>query len=187
MTKRTFIAIKINPTENLLYRIYYLKKHLSEDNINWIKIDHFHITLRFIGDTPIGSIESISKSIEKVMLNYHSFDLNIKGISVFGSHYKPKIIWAGVEPKEILQKIAESIDKELCALGFEIDRQNFVPHLTLGRIRKLKDKSHFFNVIEKPDSEVIQTETVKSVVFFESQLKQNGAVYNVLDQIQLKP
>lgn len=186
MTLRTFIALKINPTEKFLRRIYYLKTNLADENINWIKEDHFHITLKFIGGTPVDHIEQIANIVEQETSDLFSFDLTVSGISLFGSKYSPRVIWAGVEPENELRKMSDRIDQGLIRLGFETGRQNFVPHITLARIRKLRNKSHFNNVVDKLDNEIIQTETIESIIFYESVLKKSGAQYNVLKEIKLK-
>jgi 2'-5' RNA ligase len=185
MIRRTFIAIKIYPTEELLRRICFLKHHLSEENINWIKSDHFHLTLRFIGNTQEYEFPNISKSIKKIALNKKPFVLSVSGIKTFGSRYSPKVIWAGVEPMEKLKQLALEIDSELEYLEFSRDRQNFVPHLTLARIRKLQNKDYFFNVLDKMDNKLILEEEITSVIFYESILKQRGAVYNILEEVKL--
>lgn len=186
MNKRIFIAIKINPTKELLRRIYYLKRNLVEENINWIKEDHFHLTLRFIGETSADKIETIGNILENEFTVFNSFDLDVLGISLFGSKHSPRVIWADVEPKNKIHEMAHAINQNLIPLGFEADRQNFVPHLTIARIRKLKNKKHFHNVIDRLDNEIIQTERINTVILFESNLKRTGAVYNILKEVKLK-
>jgi 2'-5' RNA ligase len=185
MTKRTFIGIKINPTEELLRRIYYLKKNLSQDNINWIREDHFHLTLRFLGETPLNRLEEVQQLLKRLTSQYSPFEMEVSGIHLFGSKHSPKVIWAGVQPHDLLLEMALKIDVFLTTLGFSSDRQNFVPHLSLARIRKLKDKDHFHQVIEKSPNGFIQNELVESVLFYESVLKPKGAEYQILGEFPL--
>lgn len=186
MIKRTFIAIKINPTEELLRRIYYLQNNLKNENINWIKEDRFHITLRFIGNTPVKKISDVVEMIEKKVSDLYTFNIIIKGISVFGSYYNPRVIWAGVEPIQILKEVVQKLDSGLNNLGFSMDRQNFVPHLSIARIRKIKDKNYFQKVIDNIDDNVLHSELVESFVLYESLLEQRGAVYKVIKEIKLR-
>ncbi len=185
MTKRTFIAITINPTEEMLRRIHYLKKNLIEENINWIKEAHLHITLRFLGYTPADKLKGIEEELQKTVARFKRIDLSLSGIHLFGSKHSPKVIWIGVEPTETLKKWSSEIDKALAPLGFGKDRQNFVPHITIARIRKLKDKDFFNKVMSLADQTAIQVEQVEGIIFYESVLKNTGAEYSVLKVFDL--
>lgn len=184
--KRTFLAIKINPTKELLSRIDFFKQHLAHENINWIKKSQFHITLRFIGDTPDHLIEAIGNDFVEEFSNSSAFQLKLEGISLFGSKHQPRVIWVGAQPFELLQNMAATVDKSLSKLGFKRDRQNYVPHLTLARIRKLNDKRHFHRVMDSSDKGFIQSEVINSVIFYESILEKTGVVYHTLKEIDLR-
>jgi 2'-5' RNA ligase len=74
----------------------------------------------------------------------------------------------------------KTVQKEMEQFGFESDRQNIVPHLTLGRLKFLKDKQLFQKVIDanmEIHSDVIQT---KECVLYESKLQKEGPRYIVL-------
>jgi len=183
--KRTFVAIKINPTEELLGRIDFFKEHLSHENINWIKESQFHITLRFIGDTPKDIIDDMANEMLQEFFGFSAFQLNLSGISVFGSKHHPRVIWVGAQPTDLLRTMAEKVDESINKFGFKRDRQNFVPHLSLARIRKLKDLNHFHRVLDLSNKAFIQSEMIDSLVFYESILKNTGAVYKAIKMIDL--
>jgi 2'-5' RNA ligase len=90
-----------------------------------------------------------------------------------------------VEPGKIITDLAAEIDQVLTPLGFERDRQNFIPHLSIGRIRKLRNKEFFHRVIESADQNLIQTERIEKIIFYESILKNSGAEYAVLKEFSL--
>lgn len=183
--KRTFVAIKINPTEELLSRIDFFKQHLAHENINWIRESQFHLTLRFIGDTPDNLIENIGNVFTEEFSKVSVFLLNLKGISIFGSKHQPRVIWVGAQPSELLQKMAKKTDECLNKFGIKRDRQNYVPHLTLARIRKLNDKQQFHRVLDSSAKGFIQSEMITNVIFYESILKNTGAVYRIIKKIDL--
>lgn len=186
MTKRLFIAIKIDPTEELFRRINFLKRNLEEENINWIREDHLHITLRFLGNTPERKIAGLVSSVEKSLSQFEPFELSLEGLSFFGSRYSPKVIWAGVEPKQNLENIFNEINKAIAVFGFKVDRQNFVPHLSIARIRKLKEKAFFHQVIEKADLSQIQKQQINTIILYESILHPRGAEYKIVKKFQLQ-
>jgi 2'-5' RNA ligase len=67
----------------------------------------------------------------------------------------------------------------LAASGFETDRQNLVPHLTLGRIKMLQDKILFQRIIERYKDLLSKDEMAGKMILFESILKPSGPVYIV--------
>ncbi len=185
MSKRLFIAIKINPTEELLGRVSLFQENLKEENINWIKPDHFHLTLKFLGKTSLNKIEGMVKVLEKCIKKELAFNLSLSEHGVFGSKYSPRVIWVGVEPEQKLINLSRSISFEMEGFGFELDRQNFVPHLTIARIRKLKNKAHFQQVFERLGSRIQFQQEISEVILFESKLQSKGAEYIELAKIPL--
>jgi 2'-5' RNA ligase len=65
-------------------------------------------------------------------------------------------------------------------LGFEPDRQNIVPHLTLGRIKILHDKQGFQKVVEQLRSIKSKSLICDSFILYESILKIEGPEYKAL-------
>jgi 2'-5' RNA ligase len=78
------------------------------------------------------------------------------------------------------------LHKKLEIVGFENDRQNFVPHLTVGRIKKeLIHKRSFQQKIDPFNSQFIQDVKVNEVILYESILKPTGPVYKVVNCFKL--
>lgn len=185
MSKRLFIAIKINPTEELLRRVCFLKNNLSEENINWIRDDHYHLTLQFLGKTPTKHISSIRKQLNEVIEKSVRFDLQITNVSMFGSKYNPKVLWFGIEKQSEIIKLHADIVEVMKKFGFSTDRQNFVPHLSIARIRKLKNKDHFKKVYERVEQGSFQKQNIQEVVLYESVMSPKGAEYHIVEKFQL--
>ena len=101
----------------------------------------------------------------------------MSGIGIFGSRYDPRVVWAGIEPPEPLASLMKIVQKEMEQHGFEPDRQNTVPHLTLGRIKFLKDKELFKKVIDIHRD--LQSDFIKisESILFESILRKEGPQY----------
>ena len=185
MYKRLFIAIKIDPTEEILRRVYYLKQNLSEENINWIPYEHYHLTLQFLGKTAVSIINELQFSLKNVLLNKKSFDLSIGETALFGSTYAPKVIWIKAGPQNELNNLHHHIQESMMPFGFRNDRQNFVPHLSIARIRKLKNKEHFKRVMEKLPQQKIVYQRIEEVVLYESVLHSRGAQYMEIGRFPL--
>jgi 2'-5' RNA ligase len=144
-----------------------------------------HLTLKFFGETPEERIDDICEVMKAVADKYSSFSVLIDKTGIFGSSYNPRVIWLGIGQNEMLIKLAEELFVKLDENGFERDRQNFVPHLTLARIKEIQNKKHFQAVIDKVKNNTIQEETIGKLSLYESILKPSGAVYVELKSFML--
>jgi 2'-5' RNA ligase len=105
---------------------------------------------------------------------------------IFGSRYDPRVIWLGTNNNQELTALGEDVLNSLDVAGFSRDRQNFVPHLTLGRIKQLTNKKYFQEVIAQYHETFFQKLTVEQFYLFESILQPSGPVYKVLKSYDLK-
>jgi 2'-5' RNA ligase len=96
------------------------------------------------------------------------------------------VIWIGIEPNEKLNAFANEILDQMELLGFEKDRQNFVPHLTIGRIKYTDNKKRFQQTIESYQSIYIQEQTIDRFYLIESKLGTRGPTYSTIENFPLK-
>ncbi|RLD53588.1 MAG: RNA 2',3'-cyclic phosphodiesterase [Bacteroidetes bacterium] len=179
--KRLFAAIKVAPSEAFLARYYALKKNLENEKIKWVDPENIHITMKFFGETPEHHIPAISIALKEAAHQTPHFNYEIQHTGIFGSSYKPRVIWFGIQPHDDIVRLSESIFSELEKIGIEGDRQNFVPHLTIARIKELEDKQFFQKVIDKYREGFIQKEEVNKFHLFESRLSPAGPRYSIID------
>lgn len=184
--KRLFAAIKIHPSTGFI-RIYTeLQNALRIHSIKWVDVNSIHITLKFFGETGEERIPVITNALKKCASGNSLFEIRLRNAGIFGSSYNPRVIWFGIDKNPALEKLAGDVLEAMDHIGFERDRQNFVPHLTVGRIKNIKDKKNFQQIIQKYRSADIQAETVESFHLYESILRQQGPEYKVLESFVLK-
>jgi RNA 2',3'-cyclic 3'-phosphodiesterase len=175
--KRLFAAIKVHPSEEYIRLFNEISSSLRHENIKWVKPENMHLTLKFFGQTDEKQIPLITKAIEIGVAPSKPFTLKIANTGIFGSKYDPKVIWFGIDKRDELDILAKNIFDELTKSGWQQDRQNFIPHLTIGRIKELKDKSLFQQIISKYNAVEIQEEIVTEIILYESILHRNGPLY----------
>ena len=180
MMKRLFAAIKIQPDKNFLDQLLQLKMQLKYEKIKWVEDRNIHVTLKFFGETDERNIPEIEGVLKKVASDNLPFGFRLQSLGVFGSRYDPRVIWVGIDPYEKLVKLMKDLHTELKTIGYEPDRQNLVPHLTLGRIKELKDKQHFQLTIEKYREISTPEMIAMEFLLYESILKREGPVYLVV-------
>lgn len=175
--KRTFIALKIHPGEKMRMIMDYFKQALSAEKIKWVDSEIMHITIAFLGDTDEKIIPSISDKISRMSLNYSPFELIFRSTGVFKNIRDPRVIWIGTETNPVLQNMKMRIDDELSEYGFEKETREFKPHLTIGRIKWIKNTSVLEQAIQRYKDQEIQRELINELIFYESILKPEGPVY----------
>jgi RNA 2',3'-cyclic 3'-phosphodiesterase len=186
MEKRLFIAIKIKPEVPFQTLFQHFKTELKDEPIKWTDIQNIHLTLKFLGETPISSIKPIIGALSEVCKNHDPFRIKIKGCGRFGSSQAPKVLWLGIENQPTLLKLVADIDKSLSIVGFNPEPHKYSPHLTLGRFRSALDNLELFNnLINSSKEKIIQHIEVNEIILFESQLQKSGPKYSVVKSFTL--
>ncbi len=183
--KRLFVAIKIKPQSNFLDIFDELKKGLMHEKIKWVEVNNLHLTLKFFGEIQESKITEIVSALKLGIEKQDKFSLQISTLGIFGSSYSPKLIWAGLQNINPLLQLVSSMNIELEKIDFFQGRQNFVPHLTLGRIKKLSDKNLFRDIISDYKEEYFQEVLVTEVCLFESTLTRDGSIYTIIEKFEL--
>jgi len=150
-----------------------------------VKPENIHITLKFFGETEERRIPEISSVLREVAGRHQPFTTELVNVGIFGSSYSPKVIWFGTDKSEPLKKLGVDILQSVEKIGWEYDRQNFVPHLTIGRIKFIPDKHLFQSVIDEHKKTRMQEVQVESFYLYESILLREGPVYKVLETYKL--
>jgi 2'-5' RNA ligase len=184
--KRLFLAIPLSPEPALLALLQSLSSALDYERINWVKPANMHLTLKFLGPTADEKIPEIVSLINNCVRDVKPFDLKFDKTGIFGSRYQPRVLWLGLsEVSEHLKLLANSNIDAMDAIGFKRDRQNFVPHLTLGRIKNLTDKSRFQQVIGSIPQKTYISTLVNEILLYESVLHKSGPEYYVIQRFKI--
>ncbi|MBE0646372.1 MAG: RNA 2',3'-cyclic phosphodiesterase [Bacteroidales bacterium] len=184
--KRLFAAISTIPDEGFISGYRNLKDALHPHKIKWVEEENLHITLKFFGETSEARIPDICRVVNSVAAELPQFSFNYEGLGVFGSSYNPRVIWAGIRPYDQVSQMIMTLKHELATIGFPADRQNPVPHLTLGRIRSLQDRVAFQKDLDSKKKISSGPMKAEKIVLFESILQPTGPKYLVIDSFPLK-
>ncbi len=183
--KRLFAAVKITPSANFIKLYNSLRADLRFASIKWVPSENIHVTLKFFGETEESRIPDISKALKNASGKHDRFQVELKNVGIFGSSYDPRVIWLGMEKAEPLADLTRSVFDEIEKVGWQRDRQNFVPHLTIGRIKNIPDKRLFQKVIDDNRSANIQIVDISEFHLYESILRREGPIYTILETYRL--
>ena len=183
--KRIFLAIRVPLNDQILSYVSDYHQQFGFMNIRWVKSEYLHMTLKYFGPTDDKSIERIKIMLEKVLKSEESFNINISKLKMFGSKSSPKSLWWGIEEEEKLKDLVHILQRGFDKLGLFVDRQNFVPHITLGRIIKVNSNSFFQKQLSKFSILDPISINVKSLILLESRISKHGPKYIELAEFKL--
>jgi 2'-5' RNA ligase len=98
----------------------------------WVPPDNYHITLRFIGETPRHRAEEIDLAL--AAMRGRAFALTLRGVGTLEKGGRVTALWAGVERNPGLDHLQGKIDTALQRAGIPTERRRFSPHVTLARL-----------------------------------------------------
>lgn len=188
---RSFIAIEL-PRE-VKYELAQLGSKLMDARhpfVKWVDIENVHLTLKFLGNVPGNQISEITEAIKEAVHGISPFRLEISGLGAFPKMAQPRVIWVGIsgETGKLLD-LQQRMDSKLVPLGFAREKQSFVPHLTLARVRdnaSLSDRKDFGRLLSSTKFESRCHITVNSINLMKSQLRPEGPVYSRLFTVSLQ-
>ncbi len=178
---RAFIAISLPGSRQVLERIQ-AELRLKGMKASWTKPGSLHLTLKFLGNLPSNEIEPIQAAMVKTVDPFSRFELSLGRLGVFPDVKAPRILWAGVDGgTDTLEKLFKTLEIHIRALGWKKERQRFLPHITLGRIRKPIFPSRMINLLKDRQigSHLFE---VQGITLFKSELTPSGAIHTPLFQ-----
>ncbi|MBU0529305.1 RNA 2',3'-cyclic phosphodiesterase [bacterium] len=177
---RTFISVtlpkKIVPLSDMLKTTVNSQK----DNVKWVNSGNIHLTLKFLGHTPLETADEINEILKNLVANHSGMELSISGTGCFPKIERPRVLWLGVEGDiEPLQEFVSDLNIKLEKLGFPLDENEYIPHITLARIKyppkDTPDITNFINTSYDPIKF-----NINRIRFMSSELFPNGPIYSIL-------
>jgi len=178
---RAFIAIEIpESVQEILCRIQSVLKGEGL-NLRWVNPANLHLTLKFLGDTPVDSIDAIREKMVRTAKSFEPFTLQATGTGVFPGIKRPRVVWAGIAGNiRTLIDLHHQLDKNLAELGIPSENRPFNAHLTIGRVKGKISTARLERAMAITRHIASDPFIVDQVILFQSDLKPTGPVYTKL-------
>jgi len=185
MGLRCFIAIEL--PEELKRNIYVHVERLkaSGADVKWVPLENLHLTLKFLGDTPEEQLNNINEKLVFLAKAHARFYLQVAQAGVFPNLKHPRVIWIGMRDSEEVIRLQQDIDEAMAELGFERDDKQFTPHLTIGRVKSLKNQDALTQELATLKTVDFGKIEVNNITLMKSILKPSGAEHLKLREISL--
>ncbi len=192
LTLRTFIAIELDQeVRDALGRVQgKFKRQAPDGSVKWVNPEAIHLTLKFLGDTPVSKISRVADALAAACQGIGPFDVSFEGRGCFPNIRRPRVIWVAVRDLSgsSLTRLQVAVEQKVSPLGFPTEERGFSPHLTLGRVARNASpqaEAAIGQMVEKSVVEQIATQRVAAVHFIKSDLRPTGPVYNQLATVVL--
>lgn len=174
---RVFVAVDI--PKGVMEDLKEIQKYLREAELKPVK--DFHLTLKFLGEVSEPRVEEVKEALKQI--KFKSFKAQLTEIGVFPNPNYVRVVWVGVSPEDFIS-LQKQVDNSLEKLGFKKDNR-FHPHLTLARVKFVKDKENFKKIfgnikIEKREFEVNEFKLIKSTLTREGPIYEDLAVFKLI-------
>ena len=194
---RLFIALDIDAAIRAKLRTFLDGVRGFAPDARWVRPESLHVTLKFIGERPADSIDTLKTRLAQVA--GPAFDLSFRAYGFFPTTKSARVFWVGIEAGTQLPALAAAIDDTTATLGIPKEDRAFSPHLTLARRgggsgspRRQKDDSPnkvFQRLSEKlaamPALE-FGTMTAREFFLYQSVLSRDGSRYTKMERFPLR-
>ncbi len=183
MGLRCFIALELPEELKKNIYVYIEKLKAAGADVKWVRTENLHLTLKFLGNTPEELLKDINERLFFLSKSYERFPLQVSGAGAFPNIKYPRVIWLGVHDSEEIIKLQHDIDESMAGLGFERDDKQFTPHLTIGRVKFMRNKDALIKELATLKEANFGKIEVINITLMKSELKPGGAEHSKLSEI----
>jgi len=173
---RCFLSIELsNETINELVRI---QKELGPFlNAKFVEPENLHLALKFFGEVDEKDVKDIVKNLREI--KFPKFSVFLGKMGFFPNEALMRVLWVGLESEKV-HELYNQIEDNLVAFkdsGFE-------SHVTLARIKSIKNKGEFLKKIQEINIKPLPFE-IKDFVLKKSTLTEKGPIYEDVERFNL--
>jgi 2'-5' RNA ligase len=182
---RVFLALEIpEDLKDEIERSLNELQKICPSRVKWVKREHWHITLQFIGDVEASAIPKLKSGFAEILKGLEQFTISNPETEVIPPR-RPRLIWLKCDydsPQlgNVLKKLRDFLNRE----GYQIDTKPFRLHITLGRVKQYIAPEIVARLTESAINP--GQRTISVATFYESRLHSEGPEYSIIEQYSLQ-
>ncbi len=184
MQIRAFFAVELED-EELKKKILAIQSQLDfpDTRIAFVTPENLHFTMKFLGDIDEQIIPELQAAAEKITFN--SFELKMTGLGCLPNFSYINAIYIGVtEGFPELSAVANKIEALSGKFNFKKENRPFRAHLTIGRVKRIRDKNLLINKLKENEKTEFGKIIVKSFKLKKSVRTPQGPIYTDLFEVK---
>jgi len=147
----------------------------------WAPAAQLHVTLRFLGEVDDETADRVVAEVtaDRQAAPWPTLRLAVRGLELFGGLRRPRVLFAGLVPKEPVGIVAASIERSVVRAGLAPEARPFVAHVTLARFARA-DTGRLSAFLRDRASFATEAFDVPEAILYRSTLTPSGAVHTPL-------
>lgn len=175
---RLFVAVDLDDAARALIaeEQHRLRARASSGSpLRWVKPEHLHITLVFLGEIREPLVNAIIGAYaDRVPLV--PFEVVFRGVGAFPEHGAPRALWIGVgEGQRDLIQLQQLMAARARSVNVPLETRPFSPHLTIGRWKESRSSDR--RLVAGARDDVRARVRVTRATLYQSLLGSNGPTY----------
>jgi 2'-5' RNA ligase len=134
---RLFVALEIPETVRGQLAAIRSRFRKPESQMRWVRADHFHVTLKFIGEVTEENIQNITEALQTVQRD-SPVQFCFRGLGWYWNAKGFGMLFGKIEGGDSLAALAGQVEKSLQPLGIPPEEREYLPHLTLARCKSVQ-------------------------------------------------
>jgi 2'-5' RNA ligase len=153
--------------------------------ISWARPPGWHVTLKFLGNVAEGGVDAVRGALATAVRGVGCFEILLRGLSGWPRGSRARVLAVGVEDGGNSARLASGIDDALEPLGFARETRDYVPHLTVARLRDGAAARVIARATQPFEETLFGTMPVERMALYESVLEPDGAKYRRIEDYAL--
>ncbi len=173
---RTFICIDF--PEEIIKEVSRIQESLSKYKFTGktTEPENLHLTLKFLGEIDEERLDKVKEALSRI--KFKEFEAKLEKAGTFKIRGNPKITWIKIGGKGIFE-LQKEIDESIKNL-FPLENR-FMSHLTIARIKYVKDKKEFEKFIKNIHPKKLSFK-ISKFYLKKSELKPLGPIYTTIEK-----
>jgi 2'-5' RNA ligase len=178
MAIRTFLALDLDAPIRRAIAAAAAGLPADGAKVRWVEPQNLHLTMKFLGDVPDEDVLNVCRAVEAVAGGLAPPAFDVVGLECTPNRGPVKMVWANVrDPGRKLADAFKELEAAMEALGFDVERRAFRPHITVGRVRYCPNPAAMRQAAARLADEEFGTQDAGEIVVYSSQLAREGPVY----------
>lgn len=179
---RLFFALPVKLESNGVLADFMEKLGHFRRELKIVPQDNYHITLKFLGSVTDATCRELSNSLQVAQLPEGAIPFRLTGTGAFPGMNRPAVFWIGFDiDSDRVGALFRAIESLAALHGFDPEGRDFVPHLTVARVRDRKRPSReLIDLLQRHSEFLFGASCFDRVVLYESTLLPSGPLYREL-------
>lgn len=179
MTIRSFLAFELSKEVRETLRTVIEEGRKAGLPVRWVPVGNIHLTVVFMGNVAESRIRPISDAAGEICGRHAPFQIQARGIGLFGSPRRPRVLWIGLAGDvDRMAVFRDDLQGALAPFGIRGEERAFRPHLTLGRFRDgARGDASLNDLLARYEDLTGPACLLRELTLFRSDLKPGGSVY----------